>query len=86
MTTAISAAPAPCRVSSDQVPPTSRSLALPLPLLPGLVLAPCLPRPGHAGRKVVAGAVFAFLLLKDRIIHVDVVKHGRQVLVAQQLL
>lgn len=49
-------------------------------------LPSCLSRPGHAGRDMIARAVFAFLFLQDRIIHVDVVEDGRQILMSQEFL
>src|SRR6266536_6540327 len=50
------------------------------------LLTPCLPCPRHPSRKMIPRAVFAFLLLQDRIIHMDIVEHSRQILMPQQLL
>lgn len=45
-----------------------------------------LSRPWHAGWNVIARTVFAFLFLQDRIIHMDIVEHSRQILMSQELL
>ena len=39
--------------------------------------------PRHASRKVIAGAIFAFLFLENGIIHVNVVENRGQVLMTQ---
>src|SRR5713101_1918309 len=45
-----------------------------------------LSRPRHPGWNVIARAVFPFLFLEYRIIHMDVVEYGGQVLMSQELL
>src|SRR5579875_3123802 len=67
----------------------SASSLRPLPSLlpPGLeALAPELARSRHACGEMIARTVFAFLLLKDGIIHMDVVEDRAQILMAQQFL
>src|SRR5579885_3803410 len=67
----------------------SASSLRPLPSLlpPGLeALAPELARSRHACGDMIARTVFAFLLLKDGIIHMDVVEDRAQILMAQQFL
>src|SRR5262249_51932661 len=49
-------------------------------------LASGLSRPRHAGWNVIARTIFAFLFLKHRIVHMDVVEYRRQIFMAQQLL
>jgi hypothetical protein len=65
---------------------TSRGLLLTLLLPPLWAFAPGLAWSRHADWKVIARAIPALLLLEYRIIHMDIVEHGRQVFVAQQFL
>src|SRR6266704_1898876 len=51
-----------------------------------VALSSGLSRPRHPGWDVIARAVFAFLFLEDRIIHMDVVEYRGQILMPQELL